>query len=408
MAKSFIYQARDQNGRSVAGTFAADSSAAVAAHIRERGMYVTSIKEKKEALSIDAGAWLEQFRKVSTKDLAIFCRQFSAMSDAGLPLVNCLNVLRQQTANPQLRQAAQEVLAKVQEGSSLTAALRAHPKIFPTVMTGLIHAAEMGGAMDIVLQRLSIHYEKEHTIQQKVKSAMTYPLAVALVSLTAVVFILTFVFPTFISLFAGMKMELPWVTKQLIALSQLLQDDWPLLAAGAGLLAGGGIYAYKRSPAVQTRVEEVVLRLPAFGPLLRNVAVARLTRTLATLLRGGMPLITALDVVRQAMTNRKMVKALEQSYVGVVEGATLAACFQGHPIFPPLVVQMVAVGEESGALDQMLDKIADFYEAEVDETVNRLSSIIEPVMILILGGIVGLIVAAVMLPMFDLVTNMGR
>lgn len=406
MAKTFLFRARDQQGRMVSGTLTAENEAAVAAYIRSKSLFVAQIKEERQTSSLWSS--LERFRSVSTKDIAIFCRQFAAMADAGLPLLTALNVLQQQATSTALRTAVQAVHIKVQEGYNLTTAMKDHPQVFPQVMIGLIHAGESGGTMDVVLQRLALHYEKENKIQQKLRSAMTYPAVVGFVAFTAVVFILTFVFPTFISLFSGMKISLPWITQQMISFSTVLQEYWSVLMPLALVVPFAAGAAYRRMIPLRRIVDGWIGHVPVLGNLVRNVAVARVSRTLATLLRGGMPLLTALEVTRKAMTNSRVAQALAEAYSGVTEGITLAACFQAHPIFPPLVVQMVAVGEESGEVDHMLDRIADFYEAEVDETVNRLSSIVEPVMILIMGGIVGLIVASVMLPMFDLVTGMGR
>jgi type IV pilus assembly protein PilC len=270
----------------------------------------------------------------------------------------------------------------------------------------MVEAGEVGGVLDDVLNRLAIHFEKEHKLKEKVKSAMTYPAVVITMAVLCVVFILTFVLPTFMTMFAGMKVELPWPTKMLLSLSDFLKNFWWLLLLALSCLLVALKIAYHKDHA-RKRLDQLMLTMPIVGPLTRKIAIARFSRTLGTLVRGGVPIITALDVVKRTIGNLSMTDALTKAQASVQEGVGLASTLRSSKIFTPMVIHMVAIGEESGALDKMLEKVADFYESEVDDTVSRLSSVMEPIIVGILGVLIGFIVIAVVLPLFDVVTNMG-
>lgn len=404
MAKTFTYRAKDPSGQVFSGTLVADSEAAVASYIRAKGQFVTQIRESRRH------AWkalLNLTQKVRLKDLAVFCRQFATMVDAGLSLIVCLNILTEQTQNPLLKETLRAVGRKIQEGETLSQAMRDYPHIFPELMVSMMEAAEVGGVLDVVLNRLAVQFEKEYKMDEKVRSAMVYPLVVIGFAALVVIFILTFVLPIFVQQFAAMKLELPVPTRILLAISGFLRDFGLLFAIGL-IALGYGLRLYARRPAVRQVLDRLTLRLPVFGTLWRMVAVARFTRTLGTLLRGGVPILTALEAVKRTTNNQMIIQALTAAQGGVREGMGLGSTLGSSRLFPPMVIQMVAVGEEAGELDKMLDKVADFYESDIDDMVGRLSSLLEPALILVLGGVIGFIVISIMMPYFDFISNASK
>lgn len=404
MAKTYSYKAKDRSGQILVGSILAESETAVAIHIREEGYFITQIKEQDEANSMST--FMDNFKSMSLKEISILCRIFSTMVDAGLPLVSCLNVLIEQTDNPQMNKALQDVYKKVKEGETLSRALGDHPRIFPGLMTHMVEAGEVGGVLDNVLNRLANHFEKEHKMNEKIKSAMTYPTVVSVLAVIAVVFILTFVLPTFVQVFDNMNKELPLLTRILLAISGFL-NNYALFLAIVVVAGGYGMkVAYQREEVKKT-IDGFTLKIPVIGMLSRKVGIARFSRTLSTLLHGGVPIITALEVVQKTIGNLSMMEALDRAQSGIKEGVGLATTLAKSKVFTPMVVQMVSIGEESGALDQMLEKIADFYESDVDDVITRLSSIIEPILIVALGIVIGVIVVAIMIPLFDVITNVG-
>jgi len=405
VAKTFAYKAKNRAGQLLSGTIVADSEAAVAAHIREKGHFVTAIKEVREKESLSDS--LSNLMPIKTKDIAVFCWQFATMIDAGMSLITALNTLIEQTTHPKLKTALKDVLKKVQEGESLSRAMSDHPKVFPSLMINMVEAGELGGVLDEVLSRLAVHFEKEHKMNEKVKSAMTYPAVVICIAILAVVFVLTFVLPTFVKMFEGMNVELPLLTRILLGVSAFLQANCLIVLGLAALLLLALTYLYKQ-PKFRLAVEPILLGMPVFGMLTKKIAIARFSRTFGTLLRGGVPIITALDVVKKTTENLTMTNALSRAQDNIREGIGLASPLRASNIFSPMVIQMVAVGEETGELDKMLEKIADFYESDVEDVVSRLSSLLEPMLITFLGIVIGVIVLAVAIPMFDAVTAVGR
>lgn len=405
MAKTFAYKAKDRSGQVLVGSILAENENAVAIHIREKGYFITQIKEESGSNSINE--FLDQFKSISLKEIAILCRLFSTMIDAGLPLMSCLAVLIEQSDNPRMKKALQDVYKKVKEGETLSRSLSDHPRIFPDLMVNLVEAGEVGGVLDDVLGRLANHFEKEHKMNEKIKSALTYPAVVSVMALLSVVFILTFVLPTFVQMFANMKMELPLLTRILLAISGFLRNYAPFILIA--LLGGSyGLKVVYQKENYRRIIDGLTLRIPVVGLLSRKVGIARFSRTLSTLLHGGVPIITALDVVKKTIGNLSMMEALGEAQSGIKEGISLATTFAQSKAFTPMVIQMVSIGEESGALDKMLEKIADFYESDVDDVVTRLSSIIEPMIIGVLGVVIGIIVIAIMIPLFDVITNAGN
>ncbi|HMM21359.1 MAG TPA: type II secretion system F family protein [Selenomonadales bacterium] len=406
MATNYVYRARDRTGQLATGELLADGPAAVAAHIRNQGLFVIRIEEAR-AERKDLQEYFESLRGVALRDLAIFCRQFATMMAAGLPLVNSLSILIEQTPSPVLRKALQSVYKNVQEGAPLSTAMAQHPAVFPKVMIYLVESGELGGVLDEVLEQLAVQFEKDHKLNQRVKSAMVYPAAVLGFALLAVAAIVVFILPTFVSLYSQMRAELPLPTRLLLKTSDLLRGYGVFflaaLAAGAfGLSRSAGF------PGFKAVLDQVILRLPVFGLLYRKVAIARFSRTLSTLVQGGVPIVQGLDVVKNTTDIKPMVAALTAAQDSIREGFSFAAPLSQSGLFPPMVVQMVAIGEETGKLDGMLRKVADFYENDVDDMVARLSSLLEPFLIVVLGGIIGSMIVAIMYPLFDMVGKMGH
>lgn len=404
MSKTFVYKAKDRTGQLVEGSLIADSQMAAATFVRNKGYFVTQIKEQRTEISL---AFISSLRPVKTKDLAVVCRLFATMMDAGLSMISCLNILIDQTYNPRLKKSLQQVYKKVQEGQSLSKAMEEETGVFPTIMISMINAGEVGGVLDIVLARLAVHFEKEHKLNEKVKSAMTYPAVVITMALLSITFILTFVFPTFIQMFDNMKVELPLPTRILLGISGFLQNYWMLLLPlGVASIYGASLALKKQE--VRKAVDPLLLRVPVFGMLWRKIAIARFSRTMSTLVRGGVPIITALEVVKKTAGNTQLIVALAKAQESIREGLGLASPLGASMVFTPMVVQMVAVGEETGELDKMLEKVADFYESDVDDMVSRLSTLLEPILIGVLGVIIGLMIISIILPLFDIVTNFNK
>lgn len=405
MAKTYMYKARDRTGQVLTGSIMADSQAAVAAYIRDKGYFVTQIKLQKSEYSLSA--IMDYLRIVSTKDLAIFCRQFATMVDAGLSLVSCLSILIDQTYNPKLKAALRVIYKKVQEGESLSKAMSGYANIFPDMMINMVEAGEVGGVLDEVLGRLAVHFEQEHKLNERIKSAMVYPTVVVGIALASVTFILTFVLPPFMKLFENMQAELPLPTQILLEINGFFTHYGVWLVTTLALCAFM-VIIWARQPNNRLVMDRLLLGLPVFGPLWRTMAIARFSRTLSTLLRGGVPILHAIEVVKKGLGNLSMTKALTEAQISIREGMGLAIPLGASHVFPPMVVQMVAIGEETGELDKMLEKIADFYDSNVEDMVNRLSSMLEPALIGILGVIIGFIVISVMLPMFDVLINFNK
>lgn len=403
MAKKYFYKAKDQSGQMLSGCLFADSEKAVAVHIRGKGGYVLQIKEQSNSRNL----LLTYFNIASLRDIALLCRQLTTMLEAGVSLVVSLGVVIEQTKNIHLKAALQTVYLRVKEGQAFSQALAEHPRLFPTIMINMVEAGELGGVLGEMLERLSSYFEKEHKLNEKIKTAMTYPTVVMIMAILAISFIVTLVLPSFINLFNSMKVELPWTTRFLLGVGEFLAQWWLMLLLVMAVLSILGKIAVDR-PAVKKVWGQIILRIPIVGQLVRKVAIARFSRILGTLIRSGVPLIAALDVVKKVTNNLSMTDAISNSQERLAEGVSLAATFAACNVFTPLVIQMVAVGEESGTVGKMLEKVADFYEDEIDDMAARLSSLMEPVIVGILGVLIGFIVVAMVLPLFDVITNIGN
>jgi type IV pilus assembly protein PilC len=380
--------------------------AAVAALRRDQIM-VTRImpaKAKEEATAKKATG--KTGKKVSAKNLAVFTRQFSVMIDAGLPLVQCLDILGTQEEDKNFAAVILQTRTDVESGASLADAMRKHPKTFDPLFTNMVAAGEAGGILDTILKRLATYIEKAVKLQGQVQSAMIYPIAVIVIAGLVVGVILWKVIPTFASLFAGLGAELPLPTRLVIALSDNLVRFFPFMAVGAGALAYG-FKAYYGTDKGRHVVDAMLLKAPVLGNILRKIAVARFCRTLSTLIASGVPILDGLEITARTAGNSVVEDAVMVTRTSIERGETISAPLKQTGVFPPMVTQMIGVGEATGALDTMLSKIADFYEEEVDTAVAGLLTLLEPIMIAVLGVIVGGIVISMYMPIFDLINKLG-
>jgi type IV pilus assembly protein PilC len=355
------------------------------------------MREKSRELSMS----LPWKNRITVKDMGVFTRQFATMINSGLPMVQCLDILAQQMDKERFRKIASTVKADVEGGSTLADALRKHT-IFSELYVNMVEAGEAGGILDLILNRLALYLEKADALARKVKSAMTYPTVVCVVAIGATVFMLLFIIPTFARMFADFGGELPLPTKVVLALSNFLRNQWYFLLGGIAALVFGFKRFYKTESG-KMKIDRIMLKIPVLGMVLRKAAVARFTRTLGTLVSSGVPILSGLEITAKTAGNKVIEKAVNSTRDSISQGNTIADPLKECGVFPPMVTQMIGVGEQTGALDEMLEKIANFYDDEVDTAVESLTSIIEPVMIVIMGVIVGGMLISMYLPMFKLI-----
>jgi len=402
---TFAYSGRTRAGQNVTGERAADSMEAAIAALRRDQVMVTKINPVKEKAEAAGKTVIKRKKKVSPKSLAVFTRQFSVMIDAGLPLVQCLEILGTQEEDKNFGAVILETRAEVEGGASLADAMKKNPKVFDPLYTNMIAAGEAGGILDTILKRLATYIEKAVKLKNQVQSAMVYPVAIVVIATVVVGVILWKVIPTFANLFAGLGAELPLPTRVVIALSNGLVRYMPFVLTGiAGFVFG--LRTYYNTPNGRMAIDRLMLKAPVFGSMFRKIAVARFCRTLATLLASGVSILEALDITAKTAGNAVVEQALYATRKSIEGGETIAAPLKETTVFPPMVVQMISVGETTGALDTMLGKIADFYEEEVDVAVAGLLTLLEPIMIAVLGGVVGGIVIAMYMPIFSLISKL--
>ncbi len=393
---TYSWKGKNKTGKMQEGAVAAESKEAVIALLRRQQIMVSAVTEKGKEIAVPKfGGGVKQ------KEIAIFTRQFSVMIDAGLPLVQCLEILGAQQKNRMFQKVLFQVRQDVESGSTLADSLRKHPKVFNDLFCNMIAAGESGGILDTILQRLSTYIEKRVKLQAAVRSAMVYPVAVITIAIGVVVVILWKVIPTFAMLFQGLGATLPLPTRITIALSRFLGRYMPLLV----LALGGCVYflnRYYQTDKGRHQIDAIVLKIPVLGDLMRKIAVARFCRTLGTLIQSGVPILEGLEITARTSGNAIIQDAIMATRKSIEEGKTIAGPLEQTGVFPSMVVQMISVGEQTGALDAMLSKIADFYEDEVDEAVENLMALLEPVMILFLGIMIGGIVISMYMPMFSL------
>src|SRR5688572_24514897 len=401
---TFAYSGRTRAGQNVTGERIAETIDAAVAALRREQILVTQINPVKEKAAAKAPK-KARAKSVDPKNLAVFTRQFSVMIDAGLPLVQCLEILGTQEEDKNFAGVILATRADVEAGASLADAMAKYPKVFDPLFTNMIAAGEAGGILDTILKRLATYIEKAVKLKNQVKSAMIYPIAVVVIAAVVVGVILWKVIPTFANLFAGLGAELPLPTRIVIALSNNLVRFMPFIIIGIGAL-GWGFKAYYGTEGGRRVIDRITLKMPILGPIMRKIAVARFCRTLSTLMASGVPILDGLDITAKTSGNAIIEDAIMTTRKSIERGETIAAPLKETGVFPGMVVQMISVGEATGALDTMLGKIADFYEEEVDVAVEGLLTLLEPVMIAFLGGAVGGIVIAMYMPIFDLISKL--
>jgi type IV pilus assembly protein PilC len=383
----------------IAGQLEGDSLTMVANKLRQMGYTVIELKEKSLAqkeINMPFG------NKVKAKDLTIFSRQFSTMINAGLSLTKSLGILAAQTESKVLKKVISEVLSDVEQGKGLSEAMAKHKNVFPPIYVNMVKAGETGGVLDVVLMRVAEHFEKEAAIRSKVKSAMAYPMAMFTFSILITVVLIVFIVPIFVNMFNTMGGELPLPTKVLLMASNFLNSYWFIIIPA--LI--GAFYAfnvYKKTKNGRHQVDAIKLKIPILGIMTKKMSVSRFTRTLGTLMASGVPILQALDIVADSSGNAIVSDAVKAARASIKEGETISKPLVGSKVFPPMVVQMIAVGEETGSLDAMLSKIADFYDIEVESMVEALTSIIEPLMIVVMGILIGGIIVSLYMPMFQII-----
>ena len=388
----FEWEGKDKNGKVVRGELRSGGEAAVSASLRRQGILVTKVKKRK----------MTGGKSVKQKDIAVFTRQLATMMKAGVPLLQAFDIVARGSTNPKLTRLLNDIRTDVETGTSLSTAFRKHPLHFDSLYCNLVEAGESGGILEQLLDRLAIYQEKTMALKQKIKSALMYPIAVLVVAFIVLTVIMIFVVPAFEDVFKSFGADLPAPTQLVIAMSKFFVKYWWLIF---GLLGGGGYFffeSWKRSEKMQKTMDRLLLRIPVFGVLINKSVIARWTRTLSTMFAAGVPLVEALDSVGGASGNAVYVEATEQIQKDVSTGSALTTSMQATGVFPTMVLQMTAIGEESGSLDHMLGKAAEFYEDEVDEMVKGLSSLMEPFIIVILGVLIGGIVVAMYLPIFKI------
>lgn len=406
---NYVFKGRNRLNEIVAGERFAADRAALEATLRRENVIVTSVKEKGKGLNLSLPGLGKQRQKVKAKELAIFTRQFSVMLDAGLPLVQCLDILSQQQENPFFGQVLTRVREDVETGATLADSMSRHPKVFEKLYVNMVEAGETGGILDIILQRLSTFLEKLVKLKSDVRSALIYPIAVIVISCIVIAVIMIFVIPSFKSIFEtllGPGEGLPYLTQVVVNISSFMASFWWLIL----IVIGGaffGLKQYYATPGGRKALDGFSLKLPVIGDILKKIAISRFSRTLGTLLSSGVPILEALDITARTSGNVIIENAILQVRGAIEQGETFLEPLKATKIFPPMVCQMIGIGEQTGALDAMLNKIADFYEQEVDAAIANLLAMLEPAMIAFLGVTIGTIVIAMYLPLFTLISKLA-
>jgi type IV pilus assembly protein PilC len=395
----FAWEGRTRQGQLKKGVVEAASEAAAMMQLRAQAIIPVSVKPK----AARSGGGFNLFKRgVKTRELVIFTRQFATMIDAGLPLVQCLDIQAEQQENKSFGEALSRVKNDVEQGATFAESLGRHPRVFDELYVNLVAAGEVGGVLDTILNRLAAYLEKADSLKRKVKSAMVYPSTVMVVAIAVVALLLIKVIPVFEKMFKDFGGELPGPTQMVISLSNWLQSYIVFFMAAIIAIVFAYVQARRRSPRFRYQTDAIYLKLPLFGPLLRKVAVARFSRTFSTMLSSGVPILDALDICAKTSGNRVIEAGLQKTKAAISEGKTIAEPLKQVGVFPGMVVQMIAVGEQTGAMDSMLAKLADFYDDEVDAAVDGLTSMLEPIMMVFLGGTIGTILIAMYLPIFKI------
>ncbi|MEE8299976.1 MAG: type II secretion system F family protein [Desulfatiglandales bacterium] len=400
---TYVYAGKTKRGRALKGELEASDERIARIQLKRRGIEVAKLKQKPKDM-FENISFMQP--KVTNKDIVIFTRQFSTMIDAGLPLVQGLNILAEQSENKTFKRILKQVTKDVEGGTTLADALNRHPRVFDSLFVNLVAAGEVGGILDTIFQRLAAYIEKAEKLKSQVKGAMTYPIVVVCIAILVISVIMIFVIPVFEDMFSGFGKALPVPTQIVVAMSDFTKGNWYFIFGG--MFAFVWIFRrYSRTSSGKRNIDIISLKLPIMGELIRKVAIARFTRTLSTMISSGVPILDALEITAKTAGNAIVEEVIMDARSSIAEGQTVAEPLSESTIFPGMVTQMISVGESTGALDAMLEKIADFYDDEVDAAVSAMTSMLEPLMILFLGGSVGGLVIAMYLPIFQMAAAMG-
>src|SRR6056297_1901803 len=399
---NFNYTALDDRGKKISGSYNTSSTSDVIEMLKSKKYIPVDIKEKKSS-SMELGSF-DILSKVKIKDLAVFCRQFQVMLNAGVTIVSSLDILQAQTDKKVFKTIIQDLFEKVQKGATFSEALKSHKDVFPEIMISMVEAGEVSGNLDVIMERLSTHFEKEFKIENKVKGAMIYPIILVIAIVAVVSFLLVFVMPMFIGMFSGAGVELPMLTQVLLNISTFLRTRWYIVI---GVIAAV-VFIYRwlmKEERNRVRRDKFKLKIPVIKDVQVKVASSRFTRTLSTLLGSGVELMKSIEIVSRVTGNAYIATTLVQVKEDLRKGGALSEPLRRYNIFPPMIPAMINIGEESGAIDEVLDKTANFYDEEVDAAINRMTTMLEPIMIVVMAVIVGFVVIAMLLPMFDMVNT---
>lgn len=399
----YKYTGRTLSGQLSKGVITANNPEHASSQLREKKIYPIKIEEENDR---DISEKLRFSPRVKTKSLALFCRQFYSMLDAGIPIVESLGLLAKQTTNKRLKKATDFLCEEVQKGSLLSSAMKKKKEIFPNMLIYMVETGEVSGQLDAVMGRMAEHYEKETKLQSKIKNAMMYPMIVSIVAVLVIWFLITYVLPTFINMFAGFGAALPLPTRILLGVSSAFRNYWYLILGGLILL----ILAYKmyvKSQSGRYRIDLLKLRMPIFGNVNKKVATSRFARTLSRLLMSGINIIEAMDIVHKVIGNEVISRGISRSMDNIRKGGGITGPLGDLNVFPPVLISMMKIGEESGSMDAMLAKTADFYDQEVDSAIEKMTTLLEPLIIVVLAIIIGMIILAVVTPMFDMYQFVG-
>jgi type IV pilus assembly protein PilC len=402
---TFIARVRDSQGKPKIEKIRADSLAQARINLRQRGYVVQNLKKQSQRFNLKQ--LKTKFTNVSVKDKAVFSRQFAALVNAGVAIVRSLGVLSEQCSNPKLKQALLGISADVQSGINLSEAMRKYPDCFDNLYVSMVEAGEVGGVLDEVLNRLAKLLEDVARLQNQIKSALAYPLVVGFLAVAIFIGMTVFLIPIFANIFKELGTTLPPLTQFMLWISEILRSWRLLLVIGIVIAAGIAYRQYYKTPAGRETIDRLYLKMPLFGELIQKSSVARFSRTFGSLTRSGVPILTCLEIVRETSGNQVIANAIDAARAEIQQGGMISLALQKEKVFPPMAIQMISIGEETGELDSMLMKIAEFYEDEVEQAVKALTSILEPVMIVVLGGMVGTILLSMYLPMFKVFDTLG-
>ncbi|MCY6370913.1 type II secretion system F family protein [Clostridium ganghwense] len=394
----FKYKAMDNKGKRIQGEFSANNKNEVLAMIRENDYYPLYVEEKIQSKELELGS---AFSKIKTKDLAVFCRQFATLHEAGSDILNSVNLLRKQSTNKKMRDSLDVIYEDIQKGSTLSSAMKKYEDVYPKLLVNMIESGEETGSLGTILERMAEQYEKDNKINGKIKGALIYPIILLIAAIGVVTFLLTFVMPTFMTMFEGSNMELPGPTKAVIGLSAVLKNYWYMILIVIMLFILG-IRMYGKTTLGARNLDKLKLNFPLIRGTNRKIVTLRFARGLSTILYSGVTMVNALEIVSKVLDNKMVEDLLMQVREKVVKGIPLNEALEHIEIFPPMVISMIKIGEESGSLDDILEKTARFYDQEVEEALSKMTAMVEPILILVVGLLVGFIVIAMLMPMFDM------